>query len=179
MMRTQSLPDRNAGPGLGRPGRPGSTRLLARAFALALILVLPGLRAQGCSYNPQFQSYGAGCNTAFGTAPTITGSFDPGTCAVTLTAGVFPGCCNTYLQQRWLLLGLAPDQSPVPQYPGCTLLVQPDLLVTPWTPNPMVFPLPPGLPPVTVFAQGGFVYFTTIGFTYDLALTAGLAVTLS
>ena len=152
-------------------------RVLAGGLGWVLAGVLSA-QAQVCPYNPDILGYGQGCNTAFQNPATMTASFDPLACSITLTANTFPGCCNTYLVQRLMLLGLQPDNQTVPAYPSCTLLVVPDLAMIPFTGNSLALDLPPGLPPVTVYAQAGFVYFTTIGFNYDLALTYGISMTI-
>jgi hypothetical protein len=149
---------------------------------IVALLSVGALTAQvgPCPYSPVILSYGQGCNTAFPTPASLSGSFDPLSCSLTLTPTTFPGCCNTYLVERVLLLGLTSDGTSVPAYPSCTLYVVPDLAIIPFSFNTtsLTFSLPPGLPPVTIYAQAGFVYFTTIGFNYDLALTNGLAITI-
>ena len=63
---------------------------------------------------------------------------------------------------------------------GCTLLAQPDFLLLQPTASGATFVLPlpaAAVPPLTFFAQGGALYFTTIGLSTDLAFTDGAQVT--
>ena len=64
--------------------------------------------------------------------------------------------------------------------PGCTLLVEPvfALILPAQQGSGISFALPPGLPPLSFYAQGAVHYFTTIGFSHDLAFTDGLRVDL-
>lgn len=154
---------------------------LAFLLTVAMTAMSPSLHAQ-CTVNGiNFTSYGSGCNAVFGVVPSLVGSFDAANCSLTLTINDFPGCCNTYLVQRSLAFGLLPTNTPLPWIaPGCTLFVQPDLLYTfpSSAGNTFTFPIPPGLPALTVYAQGADQYFTTIGLTTDFALTNGLAISI-
>ncbi|MEO6594857.1 MAG: hypothetical protein ABIP94_08905 [Planctomycetota bacterium] len=147
------------------------TTLLASAFALAQ-----------CPFTAvSTQSYGQGCNSVFLNLPTLGATLDATTCQVQITVSAFSGCCNTYLIGNLLALGGQSTLIPVPELgPSCTLLVTPDILL--FQPNTVgstfTLSLPPVLPPLTFYAQGGALYFTTIGFSYDFALTAGYQVTL-
>ena len=64
--------------------------------------------------------------------------------------------------------------------PSCRLLVQPLVIVpvAPFVGRTVTTKLPLGTPFVTVFAQAATHYFTTIGFTDDYELSAGLSITL-
>lgn len=154
---------------------------LASMLTLAILTLSAAGHAQ-CTVNGiNFTSYGAGCNAVFGVVPSLVGSFDAANCALTLTINDFPGCCNTYLVQRSLAFGFLPANTPLPWIaPGCTLLAQPDLLYSfpSSAGNTFTFPLPPGLPALTIFAQGADQYFTTIGLSTDFALTNGLAISI-
>lgn len=138
----------------------------------------------------QFQSvtlqrYGAGCSEVFGFAPTLLASLDTTTCELTLTVDAYGGCCNTFLDGTLLLLGLQPVAVPLMLAdPACALLARPDLVfgMPGFGPGSYVLPIPPGLPPITLYAQGAGTYYTTILFPLPLgpqfSLTAGYSVTL-
>jgi hypothetical protein len=123
------------------------------------------------------QSYGQGCNPVFLNDPTIGVQLDPVTCQLQLTVSAFQGCCNTYLVGTLLALGDQATAVPLPQFgANCTLLAVPVILLFQPTAAGPTFTLglpQTGLPPVTLVAQGGALYFTTIGFSYDFALSAG------
>jgi hypothetical protein len=123
------------------------------------------------------QGYGQGCNPVFAIDPTFGVTLDTANCRLLLTVSAFPGCCNTYLVGSLLALGDQPTSIPLPQFGvNCTLLVVPVILQFQPTAAGSTFllQLPATvLPPVTLAAQGGVLYFTTIGFTYDFALSAG------
>lgn len=150
------------------------------------ILVLAAGLALGASASAQctvsgvsFTAYGAACNPVFGPVPALAGSWTAGSCTIRLTLTGFQGCCNTFVSQRMIAIGTAPANVPLPGVgPGCSLYVVPDLflLTVPGAQSTFDFLLPPGMPSVTVFAQGAIVYFTTIGFSYDAALSNGLQV---
>lgn len=130
------------------------------------------------------QTVGAGCNPVFaGNNPSIGGRLDTTACSLGLQVTAYAGCCNTWLRDRVLLLGLQQVNVPLPQVgSGCTLLARPDVLL--WLPvsggDTFSLALPPGLPlGFTVFVQAAAHYFTTIGFSDDFALSAGAQVTLN
>ena len=145
------------------------------------MLILAGqLPAQGIS-GIETQHYGDGCNPVFVNPPEIKAGLDPSGQILTIAVDGFPGCCNTFLVQRLLALGLSPALHLLPRFgPGCTLLVDPFfiLLLPAQHGTEVSFLLPPGLPPFTFYAQGAQHYFTTIGLTHDLAFTDGLRIRL-
>ena len=149
-------------------------RVLPWFAALILVGQLPG-------QNIETTHYGEGCNPVFAMPVEVRAGLDPAGRILTIGVDGFPGCCNTFLVQRLLAFGFSPAQLPVPQFgPGCTLLVEPlFVLILPAQQGAEIsFPLPPGLPPFTFHTQGAVHYFTTIGFTHDLAFTDGLRVRL-
>jgi hypothetical protein len=148
-----------------------SFRLLATAFTASLAT------AQCAFSSVSMQSYGQGCNPVFAIDPTLGVQLDTVNCRLLLTVSAFPGCCNTFLVGSLLALGDQPISLPLPQFGvNCTLLVVPVILAFQPTAagSTFVLQLPAtALPPVTLAAQGGALYFTTIGLTYDFALSAG------
>ena len=152
-----------------------------RALCAAALTV--GLAAQCPFQTLATTGYGAGCSPVFpGQTPTLSAALDPAACALTVTVGAFGGCCNTFAVGRVLALGDQPANVPLPQFgAGCTLLVQPAILL--FLPSAagdtFSLPLAAALPPLTVYAQGAVLYFTTIGFSTDFALTAGARFDLS
>jgi hypothetical protein len=80
----------------------------------------------------------------------------------------FPGCCNTYRIGNLLVLGDQPAAVPVPLFGlNCTLLNSAVVVLFQPADQGTTFnlPLPPTLPPVTLYAQGASLYFTTFGLT--------------
>jgi hypothetical protein len=148
-----------------------------RILAVFALLVLP-LAAQ-CTVNASFQQYGIGCNTVFGVLPTLSGTFNPANCSVTITLTGFGGCCNTFLVSRLLAFGVNAANVPLPTLgPGCVLLVEPAVVLEfpNSAGNSFTFVLPPFTPTaLTLFAQGANHYFTTIGLSDDYELSNGLA----
>lgn len=128
-------------------------------------------------------NYGQGCTPVFQQVPTLNVVLDPVACRLDLSVAAFPGCCNTFLSAHLLMLGVAPANLPLPVLgPGCTLLTSPDVLMFQPRSGGGTFPLalPPALPlPLTVFAQPGALYFTTIGMTDDLSIGAGTSIALN
>jgi hypothetical protein len=152
------------------------------ASSLFLASILAGAAAAQCPFTGvTTQNYGGPCTTVFPTPPTISATLDPVACSLGIRVVAFAGCCNTYLRDRILAIGLSQANMPVPQVGvGCTLLVNP--LTFLWQPVSMgdtfTLAIPAGLTPFTFQAQGGSHYFTTIGLTNDLQLTDGLTLTL-
>ncbi len=150
---------------------------VARWVFVLAVLGLP-VSAQCTVSSVTFTPYGQGCNPVFGVGPpTLSGSFDPGLCVARLALDGFSGCCNTYLWNRLLAIGVAPASVAVPTVgQGCTLLVDPFLVLSfPGNQASFDFQLPPGASG-TLFVQGANIYFTTIGFSYDAALSNGLRI---
>jgi hypothetical protein len=155
---------------------------MSKLFLACAVLALEGFAAAQCPFSTvQLTTYGSGCNPVFATNPTLTGTLDPTVCTLNLTVNAFSGCCNTFLNGRILAIGLQPVSQPLPQLGvGCTLLASPDALLFQANTAGATFVLaiPPGLPPLTLYAQGAAIYFTTIGLTTDIALTGGEAAAL-
>lgn len=151
---------------------------------LCSFLALPVMNAAigQCQFTSvALQNYGAGCGVVFGVPPSITAQLDPVTCDLGIRVTAFAGCCNTFLRDRLLVLGLAPTNQPLPQVaPGCVLLASPIVFLWQATSAGDTFHLgiPPGLTSFTMYAQGAAHYFTTIGLSDDLMLTDGLMLTL-
>jgi hypothetical protein len=153
---------------------------------LATFLFGVALLAGGASAQCQFtsvstQTYGLGCGQVFSLPPAISAQLDPVACSLGIRVQAFAGCCNTFLRNRILALGIAQANLPLPQIAiGCTLLVNPDVML--WQSNTMgdtfVLPIPPGLTSFTFHGQGAGHYFTTIGLSNDLMLTGGLTMTM-
>ena len=128
------------------------------------------------------QTYGQGCNPVFGNSPILAVAVDTTACRLDVTLQAFGGCCNTYLRNLLLAIGAQQVNVPLPQIgAGCVLLASPDaILVQPSSAGAVFqFNLPPLVVPFTFYLQGGAHYFTTIGFSNDLALTAGGQITLT
>lgn len=164
--------------------KPSLRSALLRAMLLPL-LSSAALQAQ-CPYqSATLQRYGSGCSEVFGFAPTLSANLDIANCSLDLLVDVYGGCCNTFLQGTLLLLGLQPAALPLQLLdPTCTLLAQPDLVLLQSGPIPDLFslPIPPGLPPLTLYAQGAGSYITTVWFPLPLlpqfSLTPGYAISL-
>lgn len=156
-----------------------------RSQALVCSVALgAGFAAAQCPFTSvSTASYGQGCNPVFfGNVPTLSVALDTPACSLNVTVDAFAGCCNTFLVGRLLALGAAPTMVPLPQFGvGCALLVdQPILLYQPSAAgDTFALPLGAALPPLTVYAQGAALYFTTIGFSTDFALASGYQIQLS
>ncbi len=151
-------------------------RSLPCSFAAALLA--PFAVAQCPFHTVTAQSYGQGCNPVFaGQIPTVAIALDATACSLDAAVGAFGGCCNTYLVGHLLVLGPQQVAVPLPGFGvGCTLLADPAIVL--FAPamvgGTFTLPLPTvALPPLTFFVQGAAFYFTTIGFDYDFALSAG------
>ena len=130
-------------------------------------------------------AYGQGCSPVF-TTPSLLAQLDVVNCEIALTVQATGGCCNTFLTNYVLRLGLGQTQVPLPPpaAPGCDLLVSPDVFLfqpaNASTSDTFALPIPPSLPlPLTLFAQGGALYFTTIGLSTDVGLTSGVQMNLN
>jgi hypothetical protein len=150
-------------------------RLLFSAFLVAITgACLPGQ----CPYQSvATQSYGAGCSEVFGFFPTLRAELDTAACTFTITVDAYGGCCNTFLQGTALAIGFGTATVPLQlSDPACQLLVQPsDLFVqTGYAPGVYAFHIPPGLPPIALFAQGAGAYYTTITFPLPYSLQFSL-----
>lgn len=146
--------------------------------SLASVSLAPAAATAQCAFSSlSLTSVGPGCATVFTPPPALSGGLEASTCSLDLTISAFGGCCNTFLTGRVLALGLGQNNLPLPMVgPGCTLWVQPDAVVfLPATAGDTVtLQLPPGLqPPLSFYAQGAALYFTTIGLANDAQLTGG------
>jgi hypothetical protein len=152
------------------------------ALSAALLTVGPAL-AQCPFSGLSASSYGQGCNPVFSSNQiTLSGSLDFNACSLDITVDGFGGCCKTFVAGRLLVLGDQPASVPLPQFgAGCTLLVNPAVIL--FEPGSSVagfsLPLANAMPPLTLYAQGSVLYFTTIGLTLDFALSQGTQVDLS
>ncbi|HZN37457.1 MAG TPA: hypothetical protein VFD82_01565 [Planctomycetota bacterium] len=152
-------------------------------FRVLATVCTASLATAQCAFSSvSMQGYGQGCNPVFAIDPTLAVALDTANCRLLLTVSAFTGCCNTFLVGTLLTLGVQPTSIPLPQFGvNCTLLVVPVILEFQPTAagSTFVLQLPPtALPPVTLATQGGALYFTTIGLTYDFALSAGGQLTL-
>lgn len=155
-----------------------------RSFAAspAIALWLAAAHAQCTVSGVGMQTYGQGCNPVFANSPTLAVALDTTVCGLDITVQAYSGCCNTYLTNHVLALGAQQANVPLPQIgSGCVLLASLDAILIQPSSAAGVFHinLPPLVVPFTFFAQGGALYFTTIGFRNDLAMTAGAQVTLT
>jgi hypothetical protein len=153
------------------------TRLALLVVALALLART--VSAQACSYDVDVASYGEPCAIASSQLSTLTGSFDGGAgCRLTLVYAVPAVCCNVFVAQQLLVIGLAPAALTLPG--GCPLLVAPTWLVglPPKVGATVLTATLPDLPVLvgqSLYVQGVVDRFSTIGFTHDLETTGGLA----
>ena len=151
-------------------------------LALALVAGLAAPSAAQCGIGSAlFRFYGSGCNPVFANAPILTGSYDASSCTLSLTVQAFPGCCNTFLRNYLMAFGTSQASVPLPQVgTGCTLLVGNTFAVlfqTAQQGSTYRIVLPPGTPAGVFTVQGAAHYFTTIGFSDDLALTDAARIT--
>lgn len=154
-------------------------RIVTALFLVAAIASDANAQCQFTSVSTQ--TYGLGCGQVFSVPPSISAQLDPVACSLGIRVQAFAGCCNTFLRNRILALGITQANQPLPQIAiGCTLLVNPDVML--WQSTAMgdtfVLAIPPGLTSFTFHGQGAGHYFTTIGLTNDLMLTGGLTMTL-
>lgn len=147
--------------------------------ACAALLALPQAVEAQCKgpKSVKITSYGRTC-LFFNQPGTLSGSYDPKTCTLTLTLTKARTCCNTFPRTQLLLIGTIPI-IPGVQHPilvrGCVLSLLPVILLSqPASQGPWKLLLPPVKTPFTVYAQGVNDYFTTIGFTHDYQSSNGL-----
>lgn len=146
---------------------------------LSASLLLSTFAAAQCAFSSvSVSSYGQPCSVFTGNPTTIGALLDVTNCSLGIEVHAFPGCCNTYLVGRVLVLGLQPNTQPLPQF-NCTLLTSPDVVLFQTTGStfPLSMPNAP-FPATTLFAQGAAIYFTTIGFSTDWAFSSGAQITL-
>lgn len=145
---------------------------------LPAVLLTTAFAAAQCPFTGvAVSSYGQGCNPAFGDfqLPTVSASLDATACTLDVDVSVFGGCCNTFAVGGLLVLGFQPVSVPLPFGGACTLLATPGvvLFLPSQGPQSVAIPLPASLPSITLYAQPGALYFTTIGLSYDFAFGAG------
>ena len=155
-----------------------------RAIQFLSAIALSASFALGqCAFaSASVSSYGQPCAIWLGPAPptSLGVQLDGTSCTLGLDVTAFPGCCNTFLTGRILVLGLAQISVPVPQFGvNCDLLVSPDVILFQQSSGQFTMPLPNApFPPTTIYAQGAVIYFTTIGLAADWALSAGYQIDL-
>ena len=130
----------------------------------------------------QLASYGKTC-AFFSHHATLSGSYDPRVCTLTLHLTIARTCCNTFPVTQLLAAGATPitPGAPLPMLvPGCVLSVLPVFVFAQPVSAGGIWkiPLPPVTAPVTVYFQGIDHYFTTIGMTHDYQTSNGLRVVL-
>ncbi|MFG0319042.1 MAG: hypothetical protein ACF8XB_17350, partial [Planctomycetota bacterium JB042] len=103
-----------------------TVRVLASILVLGSALAFAPSAAAQCP-TVSVGTYGAGCNSAGFDVPALKGGYDSSGCQLTLKWSGTPGCCNTFLTGRLLLVGFQPTAIPAPGA-GCTLLVQPTVV---------------------------------------------------
>ena len=85
-------------------------------------LLAGGANAQCQFTSVSTQTYGLGCGQVFSVPPSISAQLDPVACALGIRVTSYAGCCNTFLRNRILALGIAQANLPLPQIAiGCTL----------------------------------------------------------
>ena len=122
-------------------------------------------------------SYGAGCNAAGFDVPELAGGFNTSNCELAFKFSGQPGCCNTFLTAKILMLGFSPAAAPGPG--GCTILLNPAVFVF-LGPNDVTVSgaIPPTPAAYQVYAQVANQY-TTFGTVNDYNLTNGLQIKIS
>lgn len=146
--------------------------------AAAMLAFAAGSARAQCP-DVSFQPYGQGCNPSGSDVPVLSGAQDGGACAISLFWNGLPICCNPPVTGRFLILGLDPAAiSVAPPGAGCTLLVQP-LLLVPLPPDSIsitaIVPLNP-LPAVVkihvqiVFAYNSLGTLTTYDYSNALVI---------
>jgi hypothetical protein len=151
--------------------------LMRKTLVFLCAAVFAGAPAAAQCIPVTFTSYGAPCGTGFPGA-LLTGTTNASTCTMTIDVQAFPGCCNSFQQSKIFVFGLQQTQLPVPGLPQpCFLLASPDfVIVQAAAVDGPTIPVPPQLFGLTIYAQGAVTYFTTIGFTTEIALTQGLQI---
>lgn len=148
---------------------------------LVLFVLLLGTAARAQCNGPTSVSltpYGGTC-TYWSANAALQARYDTTTCVLQVQFDAARTCCNVYLRQRLLLLGVQPivPGLPLPALvPGCELAVVPLVaLIDAGGRAPFALRLPP-ITGVTLYVQGVNTYFTTIGLHTDLQTTDGLRV---
>lgn len=149
-------------------------RIFALTVAFAAAVAFTSVAQAQCP-SVSTGNYGTGCNPAGFDVPEIKGGFDTQNCQLTIKWSGNPGCCNTFLTGRLMIVGFAQAAVPAPGA-GCTLLVQPTLVTfLPAAADHVVATIPPVPSLVNVFVQVANQY-TTFGVQNDYNLTNGLQI---
>lgn len=151
-------------------------------FVLVLAPLLAGLaEAQNCPISG-IATTDVGQGTGFLLPSHLNLSWDSSTCSLQVQVDA-ASCCNTYAIQHFVLFGDGLLPAPIPLngafLTGSDLLVRPQYLFGPFSGLSSTHPVPPdpALVGLTFAAQAAPVYFTTIGFTRDLAVTQAVVFT--
>lgn len=144
---------------------------------LSAIALSASFVASQCAFTSvSVSSYGQPCSI-WVTPTTIAVGLNSTSCTLDLDVVAFPGCCNTFLTARVLVLGMAQISVPVPQFGvNCDLLVSPDVFVLQQSSAPSLPNAP--FPATTINAQAAAIYFSTFGLTTEWALSAGYQIDL-
>lgn len=150
-----------------------------RSIAATLVaLVLPfaaGASAQACPYT-SVTTADIGVGVGFLQPPTLTLSLDAGACELVVEVSA-PSCCNTYPTHHVVAFGRSVLFTPAPLgppfLPGSEIFFFPESIgpLEPGLTSRVPIPTTASLAGMAIFAQAAPVFFTTIGFTYDLGVT--------
>lgn len=154
-----------------------SRRFLAVALAVLSTLWF-STRASAQCPSVRITPYGVTC-PFFGQHATLTGSYDSGSCLLSLSLTRSATCCNTFARLQVLVFGVAgfdPGFRHPLLVPGCLLSVSSDVLISlaPTSVGQLQLTVPRVPAPISVFVQGINDYFTTIGLTHDFQTSDAL-----
>jgi len=150
---------------------------------LSAIALTASLAVGQCAFSSvAVSTYGQPCSvwTLPSQMPAISVALDATSCTLGMDVTAFPGCCNSFLTGRVLVLGLQQVSVPVPQFGvNCNLLVSPDVFLFQQSSGAFQMPLPAApFPATTIYAQSAVLYFTTIGLTTEWGLSSGYQIDL-
>jgi len=153
---------------------------IALAAALLGALAAPAAGQCGGISNVTFTPYGSACGIG-GTPTTLSGTWAPQACTVTLAWNVPGICCNIFLQRHLFVLGLQTASIPLPGLgTGCVLHVVPALVLElPPRQTTLTFVVPSAVVGASFYAQAANVWFDTFCLCNVYQLSQGLAVTFS
>ena len=123
-----------------------------------------------------------GTGTGFLAPSVLNLGFDSATCELLVFIDA-PSCCNTFLASHFVGIGSLLLPAPVPLrgpfLPGSELLILPNFIFGPSAGATSTIPVPPSptLIGQTFVGQAVPVFFTTIGFSTDLAVTQAVQFT--
>ena len=154
--------------------------ILRLTLCVVLTLIVSAPADAQCPINQiGFQSYGQGCNGFL--PPQLSGSFDPGSCSLTLVNPGMSNLGNTFPLRRFWIFGLQPANYPLTFLgPSCVSLTSADLIEVRAASlgNTATFVMPPWFfPGLQIYAQGATEYFATIGQGF-VQFTDGLQMTM-